>query len=136
MRRMGVWAAAVLLTAVSWLAACVDTSPLDYVPKDTDSGAVVADASIQSACSLCITDESGACAAQYQACEGDTKCAALAACGLDAGCFTVPVLQDRIQCFTPCLMQVGVLAGGDPALQLALELNACALASCSQICGI
>jgi hypothetical protein len=120
------------------LAACVDTTPLlDAQPVDggrAEAG-IVAEASVNTACTECVLGDDGPCRPQYDVCAKDTKCKALMDCFIGIGCLTVISLQDRIACADPCLKSAGVVAGSDPALQIGLQLNVCSLDKCKQVCG-
>jgi len=125
--------ASALILVQFWSSGCADTSPLHYVPHSRDGGA--ADAAVVSACNHCIIDNGAPCQREYDACIADRKCHGLAECALAAGCFTVPTLQQRIACAEPCLADAGILAGGDPSLALALNLNVCTLGACKKPCS-
>jgi hypothetical protein len=122
--------------AGSLLAACVDTSPLDYTPDTRDSGVVSQE--VRARCRICVTAPDGACKADYDACTANERCVAFSDCLFEAACFSLPELQDRITCGTPCFEKAKIVSGVDPALTLTYPLNTCTYppgGPCSSACA-
>lgn len=116
---------------------CVDTSPLAYVPEKPEGGVrdgSVGDGALVQSCRRCLDQDGAPCRQQYDACVNITKCATVLDCVLDAGCFSIVKLEDRITCGTPCLQKEGVFSANDPTIQALGQVNVCIVASCSDQC--
>jgi hypothetical protein len=118
------------------LAGCVDTSPLDFqeLPPDATPGDADVPDGLIASCRECITGDSGPCRSMFDSCTPIPKCGPLVLCLIDRGCFRLPTLEGRIGCGTPCLQELGITAGSDPAVTGVLRVNACTLEGCRTAC--
>jgi hypothetical protein len=115
--------------------ACVDTEPLAFVEKLEDSGSEGGvPQAVRAACRQCLTDASGPCRGALDFCDTLPKCRPLAECLMDDGCLSLPTLEERIMCGNPCLVELDIGAGTDPAVTGVLEVNACSLGACRSEC--
>jgi hypothetical protein len=118
------------IALLALLPRCVDTSALDFVPVD----AGVADAT-SPACVSCMTGEDGPCWSAYEPCSKIPACVAVMQCLIDLGCLTRALGVDRVTCGLPCLdEQDGGFGAEDPTIQALLQINSCALQSCTGVC--
>lgn len=128
----------VLLSATRFATGCVDTTPLHYEPpsRNVSDGGSGLDGSMLNECRSCVTDDGAPCRGDYDPCKANDRCVAFTDCLFNLGCFSLPELQDRIACGQPCFQQVGIMTSSDPALILALPINACTSPgkSCSDAC--
>jgi hypothetical protein len=123
------------------LAACVDTSPIDYVAPDSGAsaeGGSGADAGLVAACRECITQ--GACESSYKGCIANEKCETEVNCMLDAYCFnwSIEDTADLPACVTSCAIEAGVTGQSDPEVSYFVPLLFCAqdMGSCGAVCNV
>jgi hypothetical protein len=138
-------AASIAAIALAMLAACVDTSPIDYVAPDLRDGATEGgndassmDAGLVAACKECITQ--GACKSQYQGCLKNQKCGFETACLVDAYClnFSLTDIANLPACVNNCAADAGVTGQSDPAVLAFAPLIVCAQSAtgCAAVCDV
>ena len=112
---------------------CVDTAPGRYVPvaHDAEPPSTKDSGEIDS-CELCFKGPGGACRTQWDVCIRFPECVGLIDCSLQAGCFGILDLQERVACAGPCLA-THPLPAGDPLVALA-DMNSCLDTGCADQC--
>jgi hypothetical protein len=141
------WGAGALAFALVAQAACVDTTPIDYVaPAAADGGAeagdagsrVQDDAGLVDACKACITQ--GACKTTYDACNQNAKCAANLGCDLDKYClnYSTASVTDLPPCVFECSLGAGIVSQSDPSIDVFLPVLLCAQSTtgCGAVCNV
>lgn len=123
------------------LAACVDTSPIDYhAPVMHDAGVadaakVNSDAARVSECKQCVIQDS--CSAEYQKCAADSRCAAFYDCLLDSYCVNFPSDLSKLPpCLTTCGAKANIFSSDDPVVPLFRSVLFCTEDNCVQPCDI
>jgi hypothetical protein len=138
-------ALACAVAAAGLLAACVDTSPIDYVaPADSgagdagDGGLSPDVAALVPACRQCIT--AGACASSAAACMNDPRCEKFLQCLIDAYClnYSLADLANPAACLTSCSAAAGITSQSDPALSSFIPVFVCAQSAgmCGAECDV
>jgi hypothetical protein len=134
------WAAAAFTASLALVAACADTSPVDYVAPDSgsaDAQAVDA-AGLVASCRQCVTG--GTCKPSYDACERDPKCEAFLSCLIDAYClnFSMANLADAPACLGSCRAGAGIADQADPSIGTFVPVLLCAqsASACASECDV
>lgn len=117
---------------------CVDATPVDFVEPKSDaaaSDAAARDGPVDSPCRRCLTDPSGPCQTQWQACAADTRCFVAMECVMDTDCLGFGDFATRLECGQPCLDTAGIKASSDPVVPVVLAVNVCTLTGpCASEC--
>lgn len=129
--------------------ACLDLTPVTYVPPqpdaESDTGAALdagadADVDPRGECVHCITEPDDAsprgCADEVAACQASPECAATYACALARHCFEQPTFTKLVGCGLPCAIEAGIVDLQDPAFALINNTAICAARYCNVPCHI
>ena len=128
--------------------ACLDTTPLVYVPPTPDAepppvvidaGPDAPDVDTRPPCQLCVEspDDGGAgCADELAACTADPKCNAAYACIVLQGCLNKESQRKVILCGLPCAAAAGIVTQDEPAAVEIYAVAVCAQTSCADACHI
>lgn len=131
-RRLRTLAAVVLVLVVG--RACIDTTPIHVDENSKDASVIPGpDSDVVSACRECVTGDGAPCRADYDFCKSQQDCAGFFDCAVDLGCFSFPLLQDRLACGRPCLDAIG-FTSVHPGLPGIVRMNECSQAACRSAC--
>jgi hypothetical protein len=135
MMRAGVAVGFAVIAAIH-CAGCVDTTPLDFVAPEHEAG--IGDGSASdgpiATCRHCVVDEGQPCRSVYDTCTAEPLCPEAFECLLLKGCFALPTFEARITCGLPCLEEVGLKVGSDPAVLALADVNTCTIGPCAAEC--
>jgi hypothetical protein len=125
---------------ITLVAACVDTSPVDYVPRDSGAAdaRTVDAAGLIASCRQCVT--AGTCNPSYDACAQDPKCGPFLSCMLVAYClnFSMADLANAPACLGACRADAGIGDQADPSIGLFVPVLLCAQSAsqCASECDV
>lgn len=121
----------------SYVVACVDLSPVRYVPKDAvaktheDAGgadAAISDAAADNYIEECGTCLSSMCGTALDACNAVTKCSSMAKCMTETKCWNEKIVDfnNPPMCISSCSQQADITTQVDPALGPFISVLICA----------
>jgi hypothetical protein len=114
--------------ALALLGACVDTTPIHVEETHKDAAA-----GTPAECRECVEGEGKPCRFAYDLCLTVPDCPQFHQCVLERGCYTQPLLEDRLACGQPCLDMIN-LTSTHPGLPGILALNDCTQEECRAEC--
>jgi hypothetical protein len=118
--------------------ACVDTSPIAYTAPalvSLDAGPVGVDPALVSECKTCMS--TGACSAQFAACQSDPRSAEMVRCMLDTYCLSWPPadIGHLPPCIFACANKAGISSQSDPSIVPVVPMIICAQNRTATGCG-
>lgn len=114
--------------------ACVDTTPIHVEEEHKDASVNRgADSALAAECRECVMGDGAPCRSDYDLCVSLPGCGEFTDCVFRIGCFSYPLLEDRLACGQPCIDAIG-LTSTHPALPGILALNTCTQGPCASAC--